>query len=544
MLSLYQLQMSTDLRPIPSPRRLTLPTTEQHPPLRCPWKVTTEHYHILSRELASVASAVPPSLALSSRHTLSCYLEGYFRGSYSHLPYLHTQSLSPTTHVAKAVVNRCGRGISSGGGSSHTPKDQPSAITGGISWTKRSAAIAKPARSSGISFVVRPHSQDGLSMASQAAMLVRQFGISSHERKAPKDITWEQWIDCEGRRRSLFTAYALFNLQTVAFNVPPMALNHKVHLQLPASATEWEAPNTEALLAARSWGIPGEQSVTQELDQLLSGRPIETTMSSLGNYLLIHGLFQHIFFARLASSCLANTATSLPPDFVNNMEAALRSWQKSWEATGESTLNPSSPKSPLGFNPTALLRLAYIRLNANTGPTRHLLSREPTKIADVFVDASARSVRSVLCNRSAHLDRAILQFIHALSVPVQVGIAFVARTQTLTWSFQQPLCNLECAFLVHWLLALDSTSKRRGRQGLAASRGAQAAKCWSVWFQVSELGDGVQDTPDYVTRLRHLAATTTRMWAEVYGGFQVYEMAYTIGARLSIITNTLSGLEV
>ncbi|KAJ4171665.1 hypothetical protein NW754_013436 [Fusarium falciforme] len=83
--------------------------------------------------------------------------------------------------------------------------------------------------------------RDALSMASQVATLVREFGISSPEDSSTRETSWEDWILSEERRRTLFVAYVQFGLQCTAFNVPPMILNQEVRLNLPASAAEWEA---------------------------------------------------------------------------------------------------------------------------------------------------------------------------------------------------------------------------------------------------------------------------------------------------------------
>ncbi|KAK1495528.1 AmdA [Colletotrichum cuscutae] len=117
------------------------------------------------------------------------------------------------------------------------------------------------------------------------------------------------------------------------------------------------------------------------------------------------------------------------------MEAALRAWQQSWEATYESTTDPSSPQGPLGFNSTALLRLAYIRLNVGHNLDQRLLARD-----DAPGIAAALSSQIITAgDRSPHMNQAVLQCIYALSIPVRVGVAFVARTQTLNWSIQHAL---------------------------------------------------------------------------------------------------------
>ncbi|KAM0323527.1 hypothetical protein ACHAQA_008808 [Verticillium albo-atrum] len=216
------------------------------------------------------------------------------------------------------------------------------------------------------------------------------------------------------------------------------------------------------------------------------------------------------------------------------MEGALRAWQESWEATRESTLDPSSPKGPLGFNSTALLRLAYIRLNTNIGPNRQLITRDPRDIAAAFLRGDTHVQK-----RSPHLDRAVLQCIHALSIPVRVGIAFVARTQTLNWSIQHALCNLECAFLLrHWLQAIAQAVDDNGFAELGSDE-LKLLNMVASLVRETDLRDTLDDDQDHGRRIRRLAASTIQLWAETFKGFHVFEMVHVIGAGLSLVAETM-----
>jgi hypothetical protein len=87
---------------------------------------------------------------------------------------------------------------------------------------------------------------ESLSMASLVATLARDLGISSPEQDLSKEESWEEWICREERRRTLFVAFALFGLQSITFDVPPMLLNREVSLNLPASAAAWKARSAAA----------------------------------------------------------------------------------------------------------------------------------------------------------------------------------------------------------------------------------------------------------------------------------------------------------
>ncbi|KAF5013636.1 hypothetical protein FDECE_363 [Fusarium decemcellulare] len=313
-----------------------------------------------------------------------------------------------------------------------------------------------------------------------------------------------------------------------------MLLNQEVQLSLPASAAEWNA-QTAVEWKTRYNNAPWPPHAFQEaLGQLLSGAPIHQngSISAFGNYTLIHGLSLQIFYARNALG--PSGEDSFNESFVKKMETALRAWQTSWESTHESTLDPSSPKGPMGFNSTALLRLVYIRLNANIGPYRQLFTRDPTVIARAFTEGKID-----VCNRSPHLDRAILQCVHALSVPVRVGIAFVARTLTLNWSFQHALSNLECAFLLtHWLRALSFCVDSSGLECLRVDE-RKLLNMVVTLVRETELSDSLDTSGDHATQIRKLAASVARLWAETFKGFQVFEIVHVVGQSLSIVADTL-----
>ncbi|TXB97170.1 hypothetical protein FocTR4_00011876 [Fusarium oxysporum f. sp. cubense] len=544
----------------------------------CPWRILPEEYQSLAQRVASLTSTVPHPFTFPSRHTLSRYLEGYFRGFHAHMPMLHAATLTfrglgPELTLALAAVGALYRfehakGIelyrvskvlinrrldqfyegnvsrltgTSPGFAGFTPvhtssqHDQASPILlQGQSGLRllQGLLVLMAMTSWGEKALVR----DGLSMASQVATLVREFGISEPEDTAMRDMTWEDWTLAEEKRRTLFVAYVLFSLQCAAFNVPPMLLNQEVSLNLPACDSEWKAQTALEWSNLRNSNAYQPRSFQQTVEKLLSGTPVhyEGCISAFGNYILIHGIFIQIFHARNALGPAPDPSSSLSEGFIKKMEAALRAWQESWESTHESTLDPSSPKGPMGFNSTALLRLAYIRLNANTGPYRQLFTRDPTVIARAFTDGKIR-----VCDRSPHLDRAILQSIHALSIPVRVGIAFVARTLTLNWSFQHALSNLECAFLMtYWLRSLAICVETSGWSVLRPDE-QKLLDMVVALVRETEFADLLDTVSDHASQLRILAPCVARLWAETFKGFQVFEIVYIVGQSLSVVADTL-----
>lgn len=555
-----------------------------NPPI-CPWKISPSDFETISGGIKEFLPILPQSFSLPSRHTLSRFLEGYFRGFHDHMPFLHTPSssavsLGPELILSLAAVGALYRFEHAKGYRlyraartlinwrlDHRNDLAFSRLTStspgyaGLFNTRRQAVAPL---ASDLNAASAPYSAmeipaltlrllqglivlmalaswgdhavvlDSLAMSGQAAMLVREIGISSPE-PSTEPTCWMSWVEQEERRRTLFVAYIMFNLQSLAFNVPPMILNQEISLNLPACGEEWRAQNSQEWARLRTTHSPTSRLFREILTQLLRGDNIHTpdAVSAFGNYVLIHGLVQEIFFARNTSS-LIEPSGSLQKNSVRAMESALRSWQESWEATYESTLDPLSPRGPIGFNATALLRIAYIRLNANTGPNRQLATRDPVHVAHGFTDG-----KTFVCDRSPHLDRAILQCIHALSVPVRLGIPFIARTQTLNWSIQHSLCSLECAFLLnHWLQVIAKSIEASGVQTIRDDE----RKLLNMILKIVREADIVEplDWADGdANAVRYLAASTIRLWAETFKGFHVFELSHVVGESLTIVANEL-----
>lgn len=547
---------------------------------QCPWRISPDDYQQLKQKVTARASMIPNSFTFPSRQTISRYLEGYFRGLNVHMPFLHTPSLSHSALGLELVLSLAAVGAIYRFEHAKAVELYRVAKTL-IIWRldelhnesvsqvafnyPEYAKIRRSSKESGMHDRPSPilsHGQEGLrllqgllvlmaitmwgkrelireslSMASQVATLVRDLGINTPEQTLPQNTAWEDWIQMEERRRTLFVAYVLFSLQCTAFDVPPMILNQEVCLNLPSTAAEWRAPSASEWAECHKHTLWPPQSFQNALEQLLSGTSIhhKTPLSAFGNYVLIHGLSIQVFLARNAADPFSHPESSLSTDYIERMEAALRAWQKSWEATHESTLDPSSPKGPLGFNSTAVLRLVYIRLNANIGPSRQLLTRDPVEIARAFADSSIISIGE----RSSHLDRAVLQCIYALSVPVRVGIAFVARTLTLNWSCQHAVSNLECAFLLtHWLRALATSIETFGMESLRSDEHKMLEMVISL-IRETDLADSLLEHSDHASRVRRVAASTARLWAETFKGFHVFEVVYVIGESLSIAAEAL-----
>ncbi|GKT42138.1 uncharacterized protein ColSpa_02319 [Colletotrichum spaethianum] len=548
-----------------------------------PWKISPADYSQILRDSATLRDGLPGPFSLPSKHMLSRFLEGYFRGFHVHLPLLHCVTFSAARVGLELLLSMAAVGalyryehaqgyrLYGAARSLITWRlarrdtlvlqrlmNGEATYVGHTRFQNRSADIDNTALGDEVagdsgdrdkvdlrtlqamvvltamaSWGHRDLTRDALAMSSQVAMLARDLGISKPEEHSPPGTPWKEWVQQEERRRTLFVAYSLLNLQSVAFDTAPLILNREVAIRLPGCASTWDSLNPTDWSTLRDKCLP-PQPFRKKLQQLLSGEQIhlEAAISSFANHVLIHGLVQHIFLARNSSA----NRDALGGEFISKMESSLRAWQESWEATYESTTDPSSPKGPMGFNATAMLRLAYIRLNADLGPACRLLDLDSRDVAAAFF--AAKHTIGVK-DRSPQLDRAVLQCAHALSIPVRVGVAFVARTQPLTWSIQHALCNLECAFfLARWLLLVSEFVKGSGFDSLREDERRLVNMVASL-VQETEFADSLDGVRSHALLISGLAVSTTRLWAQTFKGSHVFDIVRLVGDGLAILAETL-----
>ncbi|KAJ5146128.1 uncharacterized protein N7515_000692 [Penicillium bovifimosum] len=548
----------------------------------CPWSVSAAAYKHIS-ENATRNKSILTDFKLPSRFTLIRYLEGYFDGFHDHLPIIHTATFDPQNielelflaltacgafyrfehekgyqlyDAARCLVDRSfhnRRRLTMGGMTVGSPASGRNVYSPSkASHASQSADFSDHHTQDSHTSLQRAQTliiliamsawgeqaliQDSLAMGSQLALLVREIGIGQPDDTTDMNLSWRSWVMHQQRRRTSLGAYIIFNLHSIAFNVPPLILSQEVALCLPSCEAEWKVKSQAGWERYRRVSSFREHAFTITLDRLLQGRSVSDHfgISAFGNYVLIHGLVQKVNLERQTASCLAQDGSLISPQLLKQMETALRSWQSSWEAAYESTLDPCSPKGPLGFNATALLRLAHIRLHANLGPCRDLISGNSARIQQIFTSTDAICVA-----RSTSLDRAVLQCIHALSIPVRVGIPYLSRTQALHWSIQHSLCSLECAFLLsRWLQEIARAVSDGGMASLREDEQKLLAMVTSL-IQETHLQETLKYREDLPARINRLAASTTRLWAEVSSASHAFEIVHRIGASLSIVADIL-----
>lgn len=570
--------------------------------VRTTWDVSDSDRSIFVSKLAAFDNVMPKGFIPPSRHSLSRYLAGYVNGFHEHLPFIHVPTLqvassSPELVLALAAVGaqyrfENSRGIELFYAAKAVVLEQirrRDELAIPHSWNRpRTGSMAQ---SPGGGFTGQSHSsspfqnitpdatvladskeqmesiqalllltafgtwerhtellREALAFQSVLARLVREGGLISPDiMQSPDEMTWEDWIKIEGEKRTKLIVYCFFNLHSITWNVPPLILNSEVKLNLPDPANEWKATTSEQWKKLHLANAAPQMPFQAALSRLFTKQSLATAtpISPLGNYILIHALIQQIFFARQLSLSWPGVAgLSLRMDDITVLDRGLSSWKAGWKRAPESSLDPQNPNGPVAFTSTALLGLAYIRLHVDMGPLRHLETRDAAQIATSLLNTPD-------INRDPRLTPALLHSAHALSIPVRLGIDFVARTQTFFWSIQHSLCSLECAFLLSkWLAVL---SRLRDEGGAPVTEHERKLLLWvrslldETEMTVPLDGDANDHTVlnesrellDDTVKMRQLSVAVVRVWSKTFKGNTSWAIVDMIGSALEIYADML-----
>lgn len=568
------------------------------------WKLSASQYETIRENLTALSDALPPDFVLPSRLSVSRYIEGCIKGVLEHVPMVHLPTFSATScapdlllailaigaqyrfedraafplfYAAKAAVGYQVQMMKKE--RPHEVQSRPPSLRRESSTTSPVSAreqLLSPGYQSGspsksdldisilrsqtiaavIILMVQgswgPAGQmlsDALSFQSLLSELIRDEGVGAEDEyeidvsdTGNLDNAWYNYIRIETRRRSMITGYNFINLQSMAYNFPPTMLTSEIKLYMPVSQSEWLAKTAEEWSQARKASTIRPLSFANAVRSLFQSSSDSGTntpsgpYSAVGNYSLMFAILQSIFFLRESSKAMPVQPESckLREDDIESLSRALHNWQALWENSPESSVDPHSPNGPVAFNSTALLRLAWIRIHSDLGPCRSLASRNPTLIVEAFKSCPP-------LHRSPGLTPALLHAAHALSVPVRLGIPFVAKTQTLGWSIQHALCNLECAvFLSKWFEDMESTasqtpitSQEKGLISLIRSIVEETG------FFSDDAFEPAVDNEGWQRLVKHLGTAIAALWAEIFSGTHVFELVGTIGTSLDIYAKLL-----
>lgn len=534
------------------------------------WRFTHDDFSLISQLLRHEQSLLPVGFELPSKHALHRYFEGYFTGFLQHLPFLHTPTMSITNvslalflamaamgaqyrferqqalrlyEASKALAGYKLR-LQSYRSGTFTSLDQSSQIYSPITSTPDCGAASRDPPDSNLLELIQAmvillafatynhHSllQDAFEIASCVVHSMRESGMLEKDEDPPSP-TWEQWAKLESKRRTILGAFIFTHIHSVLYDFPPLLMSSDVgNVQVPLPENQWRAASATEWQAVRNTHSTGRMTFGNAYAAHFTSQTAPSAgcnVSSFGSLALIHGILQQIYLARQLKLTTLFNSHQIPPPAIDGLEYALAQWKSNWEATKEASINPSSSGGPLGFNSTALFRIACIRLHFNMGPYLKFQSRNPKVIAE--------SIRSApLPPRSPKLYSAILQSAHSLSIPVWFGVEYVARTQTLTWSIVHTLCNVECAFfLSKWLelMALDP-------EGLCAEEQRLLGIVTSILSE-TDFKVPLQAEPDVAKRTRQIAVAIVRLLAQTLKGYHVFELVEVLYLSLETYASSL-----
>ncbi|KAJ9481447.1 hypothetical protein VN97_g12029 [Penicillium thymicola] len=564
------------------------------------WDISNADRQAFISKLEEFSYVLPKGFVPPSRHALSRFFAGYINGLNEHLPFIHVPTLSVAKaspeltlalaaagshyrfensrgidlfHAAKAILlerlrrrdskqvpqpswnyispqsgfpNSRGSSMISNTTSSpfqHHQQMQNAPLSASIYTLDDSDAHMEVIRTFLLLTVFASWERhpellrEILSLQSTLARLVREHGLSEPP-PTPDSISWEEWVRREGNRRTKLIVYCFFNLHSIMYNIPPLILNGELKLNMPCSHELWKASNApqwrRVHRTRHGIDVPFQDAFSRLF--LKSSMSIPSApISPLGNYILIHAIIQQIFFARqLCLSAPHMQGTSLRPDDLNVLDNSLSAWKALWKRTPESSIDPQNPAGPIAFTSTALLGLAYIRLHVDLGPCRHLITQDPVQIAAALTESPAIA-------RSPRLIMALLHSAHALSIPVRLGIDFVARTHSFFWSIQHSLCSLECAFLLsRWLLAIPTTQSEQ--------RLSEHERKLLLWIKsMMDETEMAVDPPGALDmefmanpyKVRQLSVAIVRVWARTFKGNTSWAIVDLVGSSLDAYADLL-----
>lgn len=564
------------------------------------WDISNADRQLFLARLEEFSHVLPKGFVPPSRHALSRFFAGYINGLNEHLPFIHVPTLSVAKsppeltlalaaagshyrfennrgidlfHASKAVllerlrrrdskqvsqptwnfgpppsgVHNTSRGSSSISNPSSSPfQQQPPFVQpiDPLSYTlDESDAHLKIIQTFLLLTVFASWERhpellrEILALQSTLARLVREHGLSEPAFNSD-NLTWEEWIRQECNRRTKLIVYCFFNLHSIMYNIPPLILNSELKLNMPCSHDVWKANNASQWRRLYRSRHVSEISFQEAFAKLFVKAPlsnVSTPISPLGNYILIHAIIQQIFFARqLCLSAPTMHGTSLRQEDLTVLDNSLSAWKAGWKRTPESSIDPQNPAGPIAFTSTALLGLAYIRLHVDLGPCRRLVTQDPVQIARALKESPPIA-------RSPRLIMALLHSAHALSIPVRLGIDFVARTHSFFWSIQHSLCSLECAFLLsRWLLALPATQSEQ-----KLSEHERKLFLW-IKSMMDETDMAIEPTEgselDILNdpyKVKQLSVAVVRVWARTFKGNTSWAIVDLVGSSLEVYADLL-----
>ena len=497
---------------------------------------------------------------LPSRHALSRFISGYINVFHEHYPFFHIATMSIDRMIPELVLSIASLGarycrepdmsmelfhlaksmtmerirrrhlayatiMANGGTNGYGYVDRSASSAMGFNLLEIiQATVILTAVS--MWFQNKPPLSEALFIRSTLDALVRESGWEN--TNVPVNDSWETWIQVESTKRTKLVVFCFFNIQTIAYDLPPVIMAEEINFDLPCSEREWQAETETAWRELRNQQHPRPsfRIVFSSLFELSTSPSKISAFTSFGGYFLIHALIQHIWMLQKSVRLPTGQPGTLAPADMGVLEHALERWCQSWKRNHESSVDPLSPHGSLSFTSTALLRLAYIRINMDVTSDRLLSTWDPILIA--------RSLRqSAFVQRSDRVTKAALHCAHALSIPIKLGINFVARTQVVLWSNQHALCSLECAILLaKWL---EAATMKTPHPPLTE----QESRLLDFVLEMVAETEYKSPREHLLETNTRLSAIVTRLWAKLFGSEAIWEMLDLIGRSLNSYADLL-----
>ncbi|KAL5363377.1 hypothetical protein BJX96DRAFT_186932 [Aspergillus floccosus] len=520
--------------------------------------VTHQHRERLC-EVLMLCLSTERSSNLPSCHSLSRFINGFFDGFYPHFPMVHIPTFKVSECEPEILLAMCALGAEFRHENRkamflfHAAKEL---LQQKVRDTERMAVERTPGASEGSSASshqqvptsghngLRYHQtmswqreetifRESFNLQSILARCIRECELEENELSLDANAgTWHSWIQQETDRRVKLFSFAVLNLQSIAFGTPPVILADEINVRLPCSCLEWIAPNEQRWNSVRKPGHREQMLFQEALCHVLKNpedpelKDTQPIPSPLTNYILIHVIIQQILLAYHALEPYKHVNDSLLNGQKEVMRNALQAWTSLWQRAPESSLDPRNPNGPVTFTSTALLGVAYIRLGFNLGSYRILRTIDANEIA-------TRLLQMPGLPPGPHLLPAILHATHALSIPVKLGVNFVALSHAFVWSVQHSLCGLEFSiFLSKWLYGIADCQNRR-------SLDDHEARLISWISDIVEEGrtsgdDDLWPRPPNLSDCTYLGVAVVKLWTRLIKGNEQWSLLRVIGDGLDI----------
>ncbi|KAK1239964.1 hypothetical protein MKX08_007406 [Trichoderma sp. CBMAI-0020] len=551
--------------------------SEQHlqSSARNPCYMSRDSYDLVSARAQESIALLPLDFQLPSKHTFSRYIEG-FSSFNLHRPFLHlstkylsdmplelvfsiaamgaqyrfeAESALSLYYAAKSLIDIklskvCAAVVEAAHNSTLQAKPTHEAVASIMTNSRRSVSQS-PLEIETIQAMIICMSlcsweyknllPDAFSLAEQIAFHLRQGGYL-HQNNVPADETWEQWIYNETRRRTVFIAFIIFSLHTIFYETPPRLMAREMWaITMPQHENVWWASTEREWEEIRRRDPPLSSTFGDyylELTVPKESRNPEHRTSAFGGLVSVHGLVQQIHLTRetLLHIDAYGDIDKVPfsEDVYMKFRRALCRWDSNWSRNRGNAAQPIAYMAPLGFNATAVFRIAWIRLSFNMAVCRNFSTRDPAIIAAAFA-------QSPMPERSPRLYSAVLQSAHALSIPVRIGIRYAAKTQILSWSIIHSIANLECAlFLSKWLERASLESELLEAEEKVLIRIIARILKETPFFEPS--------SEDYCSAgvIKHIAFSVLRLFTEMFKESHLFD---AIGTCIEAVDQYAATLE-